>query len=270
MESATDPDALVERVDALLPQTQCTRCGYPSCADYARAMVTEGVPINRCPPGGDEGMRALADLLGRPGTTLDPDCGAPGPRLLAFIESDDCIGCTKCIRACPLDAIIGGPKAMHTVIPALCSGCELCVPPCPTDCIRIVALDTPWSDDDARLARERFGRRRRRLERERRDDLLRHERELSGKRASLVAPGTRDDTGSDESRVDAGRRGAGSARSPDPSRPATTSEPRGAARNPAPAIDDQLARKRAVLDAALARARARLDARPPKPDGGGS
>ncbi len=173
--------SLVDRIDALLPQTQCTRCGYPSCADYARAIARDGEAINRCPPGGDAGIAALAGLLSRPRLPLDPECGQAGPRLLAFIESDDCIGCTKCIRACPVDAIIGGPKAMHTVLPALCSGCELCVPPCPTDCIRIVPADAPWSDADARDARLRFDRRQARLSREREDDRRRHERELTTK-----------------------------------------------------------------------------------------
>ena len=179
-----EPISLVDSIDELLPQTQCTRCGYPSCAAYAKAIASDGEAINRCPPGGEEGILALATLLRRPVVALDPDCGTAGPRLLAFIESEDCIGCTKCIRACPVDAIIGGPKAMHTVLPALCSGCELCVPPCPTDCIRIVPLNLPWSQADANAARERFRQRERRLQRERVDDDRRHADELDAKLAS--------------------------------------------------------------------------------------
>ncbi|MEZ5657391.1 MAG: RnfABCDGE type electron transport complex subunit B [Burkholderiaceae bacterium] len=241
-------DPIVEHIDALLPQTQCTRCGYPSCAEYAQAIAGDHAAINRCPPGGEQGIVALAGLLGRPVLPLDPDCGAAGPRLLAFIESEDCIGCTKCIRACPVDAIIGGPKAMHSVLPALCSGCELCVPPCPTDCIRILPIETPWSQADANQARQRFTRRQLRLNRERFTDLQRHEHELSAKLVSLEGPPPAAPDGK------AGVSSEQAANAPG----ATHSErpPSDAARDPA------AQRKRAVLDAALARARERLAARP--------
>ncbi|HEV2213381.1 MAG TPA: RnfABCDGE type electron transport complex subunit B [Gammaproteobacteria bacterium] len=129
--------ATVAQIDALLPQTQCTRCGFPDCHAYAEALARDEVPIDRCPPGGDETLQALSQLLSRPATGLDPALGSFTPGTVAFIDEALCIGCTKCIAACPVDAIVGGPKLMHTVIEALCTGCELCLPPCPVDCIRL-------------------------------------------------------------------------------------------------------------------------------------
>jgi electron transport complex protein RnfB len=133
-----DTGKLADRIDALLPQTQCTRCGYPACRPYAEAIARDGAPINRCPPGGTAGIRALAVLTGRPVQPLDPECGAEMPPQVAFIDEDTCIGCTKCIQACPVDAIVGASKLMHTVVPQLCTGCELCIPPCPVDCIAML------------------------------------------------------------------------------------------------------------------------------------
>lgn len=151
-------EQLINRIDALLPQTQCTRCGYPSCRPYATAIANGEAPINRCPPGADAVIDQLASLMDTEVLPLDPECGPVQPRLLARIEPEHCIGCTKCILACPVDAIIGGPKFMHTVLPSLCSGCELCVPPCPVDCIRIepVGDQYAWTEYDAAQARERF------------------------------------------------------------------------------------------------------------------
>lgn len=131
-------ETLADRIDALLPQTQCTRCGYAACRPYAEAIARGEAPINRCPPGGDAGIRALAMLTGKPVQPLDPECGAEMPPQVAFIDEDACIGCTKCIQACPVDAIVGASKLMHTVIPQLCTGCELCIPPCPVDCIALL------------------------------------------------------------------------------------------------------------------------------------
>jgi electron transport complex protein RnfB len=133
------------RIDALLPQTQCTRCGYPACRPYAEAIARGEAAINRCPPGGGAGIRALAVLTGQPVQPLDPECGREMPPRIAFIDEDVCIGCTKCIQACPTDAIVGASKLMHTVIPDLCTGCELCIPPCPVDCIAMlpVRADAP-------------------------------------------------------------------------------------------------------------------------------
>ncbi len=127
----------VRRVEAALPQTQCTRCGYPDCAAYARAIVQDGAAINRCPPGGQEGVRRLSAVTGLPVVPLDTACGAEGARGLAVIDEDWCIGCTLCIAACPVDAIVGLNKRMHVVIAQHCTGCELCVPACPVDCIHM-------------------------------------------------------------------------------------------------------------------------------------
>lgn len=132
--------ALAESLDRLLPQTQCTRCGYPSCADYAGALAQGRTAINRCPPGGETTIRLLADALGQTVVTLDPEVGPHGTRLRAVIDENRCIGCRKCIDACPVDAIVGARKFMHTVIADACTGCELCVPPCPVDCIAMLPV----------------------------------------------------------------------------------------------------------------------------------
>ena len=131
-------DALVARIDAALQQTQCGRCGYPACRPYAEAVARGEAAINRCPPGGAEGVRMLARITGRRVLPIDPECGAEAPPRVAVIDEDACIGCTKCIQACPVDAIVGATKLMHTVIADLCTGCELCLPPCPVDCIAMV------------------------------------------------------------------------------------------------------------------------------------
>ena len=131
---------LVVEIDALLPQTQCTKCGYTGCRPYAEAIARGEADIDRCPPGGAQGIVKLATLLRRPVRPLNPHFGVEQPRAAAFILEELCIGCTLCIQACPVDAIVGAPKQMHTVLLAACTGCELCVPPCPVDCIEIVAL----------------------------------------------------------------------------------------------------------------------------------
>ncbi len=123
---------LVEKIEAILPQTQCGQCGYPGCKPYAEAIAEGEAEINRCPPGGTEGVRKLADLLGREVKPLDAE---EKPKQVARIDEQTCIGCTLCIQACPVDAIVGAAKQMHTVVGALCTGCELCVPPCPAECI---------------------------------------------------------------------------------------------------------------------------------------
>jgi len=129
---------LAARIDALLPQTQCTRCGFPTCRDYADAIATHDADIDRCPPGGSEGVAALAALLGIASKPLDPKYGREEAPRVAFIDEAICIGCTKCIQACPVDAIVGAAKRMHTVLVDECTGCELCLPPCPVDCISLV------------------------------------------------------------------------------------------------------------------------------------
>jgi Na+-translocating ferredoxin:NAD+ oxidoreductase subunit B len=165
---------LADRIDAWLPQTQCTRCGYPRCRDYAEAIAAGTADVNRCPPGGDVTLNALAHLLSAPPKMLDPDCGAPAARVRAVIDEAVCIGCRKCIDACPVDAIVGAGKLMHTVIEAECNGCGLCVPPCPVDCIALlpaaVGDKAPWPDysiEDAAHWRTRSEARLARLERRR-------------------------------------------------------------------------------------------------------
>lgn len=129
--------ATADQIDALLPQTQCTQCGYEGCRPYAEAIASNNEAINRCPPGGQSGVQALATLLQLPEIPLDPECGEPAPLVLAVIDEVHCIGCTLCIQACPVDAIVGANKKMHTVVPDLCTGCKLCLPPCPVDCISL-------------------------------------------------------------------------------------------------------------------------------------
>ena len=148
--------SLCDRIDAVLPQTQCTRCGYAACRPYADAVANGTSDINRCPPGGEPVIVALAALTGRAVTPLDPECGEHLPLLVAVIDEATCIGCTLCIAACPVDAILGAQKRMHNVLPSLCSGCELCVAPCPVDCIALRPAGRAWTVDDTASARERF------------------------------------------------------------------------------------------------------------------
>lgn len=133
--ASSDSETLVERIDRLLPQTQCGQCGFEGCRPYAEALARGEAGIDHCPPGGDAGARALAKLLGVPALPYDRERGECKPGIVAVIIEADCIGCTKCIQACPVDAIVGASKLMHTVIAPLCTGCELCVAPCPVDCI---------------------------------------------------------------------------------------------------------------------------------------
>ena len=153
---------LIDALDAVLPQTQCTRCGYPDCRSYAVAIADGDASINRCPPGGAEGIVRLAAVSSHPLLPLDETRGLEGPRALAVIDEAWCIGCTLCIKACPVDCIVGASKVMHTVVDAQCTGCELCVPACPVDCIAMVAV-TPgrsgwqaWSAPQADEARDRY------------------------------------------------------------------------------------------------------------------
>ena len=170
------PPPLADRIEALLPQTQCTKCGYAGCRPYAEAIADGQAQINQCPPGGAAGIARLAQLLQRPALPLDVEHGIERPLRVAVIDEALCIGCTLCIQACPVDAIVGAPKMMHTVLAAACTGCDLCLPPCPMDCIAMVPVEPPrdWTPADADAARARFEARTSRLLRETqcRDDRL--------------------------------------------------------------------------------------------------
>lgn len=211
--------ALAEALNNALPQTQCTRCGYPDCHAYATAIAAGEAEINQCPPGGAEGVARLAALTGRPALPLNPANGHEGPRSIAFIDEGWCIGCTLCIKACPVDCIVGAPKKMHTVIEADCTGCELCLPACPVDCIVMAPVTgeatgwAAWSAAEAARARERYAFHQLRVARDKREN----DERLAAKAAHKLAdlPNQTRDT--------------------DPA---------------------QLDRKRAVIEAALARARA--------------
>jgi electron transport complex protein RnfB len=222
---ATAPADLADRLDAALPQTQCTRCGYPDCRAYAEAIAAGEADINRCPPGGAEGVERLAAIAGRPPRPLDPQRGHEGPLALAVIDEAWCIGCTLCIKACPVDCIVGASKKMHTVIDAQCTGCELCVPACPVDCIAMLPVTgertgwAAWSAEQAEQARERYAFHRFRTERARRENDERLAAKAAAKLADLPAH----------------------TRHTDP---------------------EAIERKRAVIEAALARARARRDGGP--------
>jgi electron transport complex protein RnfB len=153
---------LADQIDALLPQTQCSRCGYPDCRAYAQAIAGDQTEINRCPPGGTDGVIRIARLTGRSALPLDETCGIEGPLTVAVIDEAWCIGCTLCIKACPVDCIVGTHKQMHTVIEAQCTGCELCLPACPVDCISLEVV-TPgrtgwqaWTEAQAAEARTRY------------------------------------------------------------------------------------------------------------------
>lgn len=164
---------LADQLEDLLPQTQCTKCGYPACRPYAEAIASGEADINQCPPGGMEGVRRLAAATGRAVIPINPANGLERPRPVAFIDEALCIGCTLCIQACPVDAILGAAKQMHTILPSLCTGCDLCVAPCPVDCIAMVPVTgertgwDAWSQPAADAARSRHDFREARLRRER-------------------------------------------------------------------------------------------------------
>ena len=217
-------EALADRIDALLPQTQCTRCGYPDCRAYAHAVALGQAGINQCPPGGEEGIRRLAALTGQPVVPLNPAHGEESMRRVAVVDESWCIGCTLCIKACPVDCIVGASKRMHTVVEAWCTGCELCVPACPVDCITMEPTDSAatgwaaWSQGQANASRQRYLQRQDRLASEKKAQETRLAAKAAEKLADLAAASTLTD----------------------------------------PAA---LERKRSVVEAAMARARARQMAR---------
>lgn len=186
-------EALARELNDALPQTQCTRCGYPDCAAYADAIAKDGAAINQCPPGGAEGIERLAAITGRSALPLNPANGAEAPRLLAVIDEAWCIGCTLCLKACPTDAILGGSKTMHTVIDAECTGCELCLAACPVDCISLMPISAErtgwqaWSTTQAQVARDRYQWHRERLQREAEEQRASAPHPSSGKRSVIDA-----------------------------------------------------------------------------------
>lgn len=212
---------LADRIEAALPQTQCTRCGYPDCRAYAEAIARGEAGIAQCPPGGAEGVRRLSTLTGLPVVPLDPSRGTEGPRQLAVIDETWCIGCTLCIKACPTDAILGANKLMHTVIEPWCTGCELCIPVCPVDCIQLENVTgeqtgwAAWSTEQAQTARTRFESRQQRQVREEAE----HQKQLQAKAEHKLADLAAHTKGTEN----------------------------------APEVD----RKRAIIEAALAKAKAR-------------
>jgi electron transport complex protein RnfB len=175
---------LADRLEDVLPQTQCTKCGYPDCRGYAEAMASGEALPNRCPPGGVVGITRLSKILipiypqdaFNLHPTIDPDCGIERPRPVAFIDPQKCIGCTLCIQACPVDAIVGASKQMHVVLTEWCTGCDLCIPPCPVDCISMIDVTgnqtgwNAWSPDLADISRKRYHEREQRLDREQKDN----------------------------------------------------------------------------------------------------
>ncbi|OJY19709.1 electron transport complex subunit RsxB [Pandoraea sp. 64-18] len=239
----SEVSALAQRIDALLPQTQCTKCGYAGCRPYADAIASGQASYNQCPPGGAEGVARLAKLLDRPIIALNPDNGAERPRPRAVIDESLCIGCTLCLQACPVDAIVGAAKLMHTVIEDRCTGCDLCVPPCPVDCIDMVPVTgertgwDAWSQTQADDARSHFEVNQARLAKDR----AAREARLAARAARVApaAPGT-------------------------PLAPASGQEVSPVAQTgdvapaPSPVADEAAAaaaRKQAIIQAALARAR---------------
>ena len=223
-QTAPETQALFLLLNDALPQTQCTRCGYPDCASYAQAMANGQAPINQCPPGGEAGIERLAALTGQPVEPLNPEHGIEGPRHVAIIDEAWCIGCTLCIKACPTDAILGANKLMHTVIEPWCTGCELCIPVCPVDCIGLDNVTgtrtgwAAWSAPEADTARQRYEARAQRLVREAREHEDRQIAKAEMKLADLPT----------HTQVDSG---AGA--------------------------QAEIDRKRAIIEAALAKARAR-------------
>ncbi len=191
--TAPETQALFQSLNQALPQTQCTRCGFPDCAAYAWAMAQGEAPINQCPPGGQAGIERLAALTGQAVLPLNPAHGQEGPRHVAVIDEAWCIGCTLCIKACPTDAIVGANKRMHTVIEPWCTGCELCLPVCPVDCIGLENVSgqatgwAAWSAPQAHTSQARYAARQQRLVRQEAEQHRQLQAKAEQKLADLAA-----------------------------------------------------------------------------------
>lgn len=209
MSSPTDK-SLADQLEDLLPQTQCTKCGYPACRPYAEAMADGSASYNQCPPGGIEGVARLAKVLGKKVIPINPVNGVERPRPVAFIDEAICIGCTLCIQACPVDAIVGAAKQMHTIVTDLCTGCDLCVAPCPVDCIAMIDVTSPktgwdaWSQAQADAARERHDFRSARLQREKEEN----EARLAAKAAAKLQEVQSETPSSDAEKAEQARKKA--------------------------------------------------------------
>jgi len=201
---------LADHIEDVLPQTQCTKCGYPACRPYAEAIANGSASYNQCPPGGTEGVARIASLLGKPVIALNPENGVERERPVAVIDESACIGCTLCIQACPVDAIIGAAKQMHTVIASLCTGCDLCVPPCPVDCIDMKPVTAgktgwaAWSATEADAARARHDARKLRLQLEKQENDAR----LAAKALAKLAEVDASDAKNEAERVEKERKRA--------------------------------------------------------------
>jgi len=209
---------LTDRLEDALPQTQCTKCGYPDCRGYAEAMASGEALPNRCPPGGVEGIKRLSKILIpiypqdafdlHP--TINPECGVERPRAVAFIDPQKCIGCTLCIQACPVDAIVGASKQMHVVLTDWCTCCDLCIPPCPVDCISMIDVTgnktgwEAWSSEQADVSRKRYHDREERLDREQKDN----DDRLAKKAAAKLAAVNAEDFSSEEEKKEQERKRA--------------------------------------------------------------
>ena len=198
-----DSPSLATQIEDVLPQTQCTKCGYDGCRPYAEAIASGAAEINQCPPGGAEGIARLSAVTGRKVIPLNPVNGLERPRAVAYIDESLCIGCTLCIQACPVDAIVGAAKLMHTIVPDLCTGCDLCVHPCPVDCIVMYPVTettgwAAWSQPDADAARARHDFRTLRLKREKQENDDRLATKAAAKMDAVEALAPVDDAGAAE------------------------------------------------------------------------
>ena len=201
---------LTELLEDALPQTQCTKCGFPDCRGYAQALAEGQAKHNRCPPGGEVGIERLGQILELKPLPLDPECGLEKPRTVAVIDPKQCIGCTLCIKACPVDAIVGAAKQLHVVLENRCTGCDLCIPPCPVDCIDMVEVSgtntgwNAWTTEQANQARKQYQSRKLRLVREKADN----DKRLAQKAADKLKALNAESPSSDAEKAEAARKKA--------------------------------------------------------------